>query len=513
MSAYLEHMLRLDAAGQHRDISGYIASLKGQPEMPSDVYAMLRQRRYFEAYTVARTVVAHGVYNPVLSLAQAIGGLLFGHAADMQFGVSSLATLVDRGTPEQQQFLAHEVVHPVIEQLIFSADVQDPAFALNLLEIYKGGAAEVRRIFDWTRDEQAPDPVAWQRRGFEKARLVSFSAPVSGVPRQPRKVLIAMRERVFPKKADSRLFDFGLLIGSAMGAYGWQAWHFPMKYLDLADDYRQILEQCEQRDVDVLMIDDHIISENPQHSARAAMLQRLRTLKPRMKIVAIHLDPWAVPPESLVGASEQMDALWAPHPTMPVWQHPALARKMLFMPFPLGGQCPAPTTPLPTRLTFTGAALGYNWHRVFWAAGITQGLEIEANLSMHVDDGLPPLESHARYMDRIEKAGISVNFSMRPNMSRVLTARAFESIMAGALLVQEETDEIHAYFIAGEHYLSFDTARDLRAVTRFIRERPQEAEAIRRRGNAFARDRYSDEKIIGYLDKALFHSESAARAA
>lgn len=505
MSDYIGHMLRLDAAGQHRDISHYISAFKSQPETPSAVYTLLRQQRYFEAYTISRIVTANGVYNPVLSLAQAVGGLLFGNVADMQFGTSSLATLVERGSPEQQHFLGHEVVHPVVEQLIFSSDVQESSFALNLLEIYKAGVVDMRRIFDWSRDEPVVDLALWQRQGFEKARLLSFFGPPPGSQRAPRKVLIGMRERVFPKKADSRLFDFGLLIASAMEAYGWQAHNYPMKYLDLADDYQQIVAQCAQRDVDVLMVDDHIISENPQHSARAAMLQQLRALKPGLKIVAIHLDPWAIAPESLVGASGEIDALWAPHPTMPVWQHPSLARKMMFMPFPLGGQCPPPQSPLPSKLTFTGAALGYNWHRVFWAAGSTHGLEVEANLSMHVDDGLPPLESHARYMATVEKAGISVNFSMRPNMSRVLTARAFESIMAGALLVQEETEEIHGYFIAGEHYLSFDTARDLRAITRFIRERPDEAEAIRRRGNAFARDRYSDEKIISYVDKHLFY--------
>lgn len=500
-----EHMLRLDAAGQHRDITSAIATFKNQPETPSAIYTLLAQRRYFEAYTLARLVTANGVYNPVLSLAQAIGGLLFGNASDMQFGVSSLATLVGGATAEQQQFLGRDVVHPIIEQLIFSADVQDPAFALNLLEIYKSGSVEMRRIFDWTRDDQAPDLSAWQRQGFAKAKLVSFSGPPQGAPRKPYKVLIGMRERVFPRKPDSRLFDFGLLIAAAMQAYGWQACNFPMKYANLADDYQQIIAQCEQQDVDALFIDDHIIAENPQHSARAAMLQRLREIKPGLKIVAIHLDPWAIPPESLVAASQQIDGLWAPHPTMPVWQHPALVRKMLFMPFPLGGACPAPVSPMPSRLTFTGAALGYNWHRVFWAAGVTQGLEIDANLSTHTDDGLPPLESHARYMATVEKAGISVNFSMRPNMNRVLTARAFESVMAGALLVQEETDEINAYFISGEHFLSFDTVRDLRAITRFVREQPAEAEAIRRRGNAFARERYSDEKIIGYLDKQLFH--------
>jgi len=513
MSDYIGQILRLDAGGQHNEISQLIATFKNQPDLPSEVYNLLRQRRYYEAYTVARMVTSNGVYNPVFSLAQAIGGLLFGNAGDMQFGVSSLATLIERGTPEQQQFLGRDVVHPIIEQLIFSADVREPTFALNLLEIYKAGAVEIRRIFDWSNDDRAPDLAAWQRQGFGKARLVSFASPSPATPRQPRKVLIAMRERVFPKKADSRLFDFGLLIASAMQAYGWQAEVYPMQYFDLADDYRQIMARCSTQGFDALLIDDHIISETPQHGARSAMLQNLKMLLPNLKIVAIHLDPWAISAESLVGASGQMDALWAPHPTMPAWQHPALARKMLFMPFPLGGQCPEPSTPLPTKLTFTGAALGYNWHRVFWTAGVNQGLEIEAKLTPHLDDGLPPLESHARYMAGVEKAGISLNFSMRPNMARVLTARAFESIMAGALLVQEETDEINAYFIAGEHYLSFDTVQDLRAITRFIRECPAEAEAIRRRGNDFARERYSDEKIISYLDQQLFLSAAVAVAA
>lgn len=505
MSEYLERMLRLDAGGQHREVSGFIAAFKNHPETPSTVYAQLRQRRYFEAYTVARLVTANGVYNPVLSLAQAVGGLLFGSAGDMQFGMSSLAALVDRATPEQQRFLGQDVVHPVIEQLIFSADVQDPAFALNLLDIYKAGAPQLRSIFNWEAEIPTPDPAAWQRQGFAKAKLVPLAGPAPGAPRVPRKVLIAMRERVFPKKADSRIFDFGLLIAAAMKAYGWDAEHFAMKYFDLADDYRQIADLSERLGVDALLIDDHIIAETPNQSARAAMLQRLRAARPGIKIVAIHLDPWAIAADVFVSASSQMDALWAPHPTMPAWQHPALAPKMLFMPFPLGGDCPAPKSPLPQRLTFTGAALGYNWHRVFWAAGVSRGLEMNLKLSQHIDDGLPPLESHARYMAAIEKAGSSVNFSMRPNMSRVLTARAFESIMAGALLVQEETDEIHSYFVAGEHYLSFDSVADLKSIARFIKERPEEAEAIRKRGNAFARERYSDEKIIGYLDRQLFH--------
>jgi hypothetical protein len=505
MSDYLEHMLRLDAAGKHREITTYIAAIKNLPEVPHSLYLMMRQSRYFEAYTLAKLLIANSIYNPVLSLAQAIGGVLFGNLADVQYGLATLTTLVDRATPEQQRLLGHEIVHPIIAQLMFSSAAQDPAVALTVLEIYKGGMVEMRNIFDWTRDDRRPDLAEWLRQGRERAKLISFASPPPDAPRRPQKVLVAMRERFFPRKPESRLFDFGPLITSAMAEYGWQTRFFPMSFVDFVSDYTQIISLCEQEHFDALFIDDYVILESSYHGLRAGMLRRVRELRPEIKIVAIHLDPWVIDAASMINTSGMIDGLWAPHPTMPMWQHPALADKMLFMPFPLAGHCAPPKTPLPPRLTFTGSVMGYNWHRAFWIAGAAHGLEIDTILSSHMEDGLSAIESHARYMARVESTGCSVNFSMRPDLSRVLTARAFETIMAGALLIQEETTEIDPYFVAGEHYLTFDTVRDLRAIARFVAEQPDEAEAIRRRGNAFAREHYSDQKIVGYVDKKLFH--------
>ncbi len=505
MSDYLEHMLRLDASGKHREITAYIAAIKHLPEIPHGLYGLMRQARYFEAYTLARLLVANSIYNPVMSLAQAIGGVLFGNMADARFGVASLAALVDGASPEMQQLLGREIVHPIISQLMFSLPLQDPAVALTLLEIYKAGLTDIRQIFDWSPDDRKPDPAEWLRQGRERAKLISFAGPPADAPRRPIKALVALRERFFPRKADSRLFDFGPLIASAMVEYGWDGRFLPMSFVDFISDYLQIIAQCQEREIDVLFVDDYVIVESSYHELRAGMLQRLREMRPGMKIVAIHLDPWMIEPATMINSSGMVDGLWAPHPSMPLWRHPALADKMLFMPFPLGGRCEPPKTPLPPRLTFAGGVMGYNWHRAFWIAGRAHGLEIDAILSTHLDDGLPPLESHARYMARLEGTGCSVNFSMRPDLSRIQTARVFETVLAGALLVQEETPEIDSYFVAGEHYLRFETVPELRAIARFVAEQPEQAEAIRRAGNEFARERYSDDKIIGYVDKKLFH--------
>jgi spore maturation protein CgeB len=98
---------------------------------------------------------------------------------------------------------------------------------------------------------------------------------------------------------------------------------------------------------------------------------------------------------------------------------------------------------------------------------------------------------------------------MRPNLSRILTGRFFETVLAGALLIQEETPEMDHYLVAGEHFLAFRTVSELRAIVRFIAEHPEQAEAIRRQGNAFARARYNDEALIASLDAHLFHTPGA----
>ncbi|MBF0180660.1 MAG: glycosyltransferase family 1 protein [Magnetococcales bacterium] len=97
-------------------------------------------------------------------------------------------------------------------------------------------------------------------------------------------------------------------------------------------------------------------------------------------------------------------------------------------------------------------------------------------------------------------AACHIRFTSRAGRDRVLTRGGFESMRQGALLVQEYAEEMHRHCTPGVHYLEFATLRELRAIARFLREHPEEAEAIRQRGQALARQRYDHEWLPGVVD-------------
>lgn len=135
------------------------------------------------------------------------------------------------------------------------------------------------------------------------------------------------------------------------------------------------------------------------------------------------------------------------------------------------------------------------------AAADRRYFPLKTSLSTHSVDGLPVLESYGRYMQGLADSTCALNFSMRPDLSCIVTGRSFETPYAGALQVQEDTPDMEYYFTVGEHYLSFRTFSDLRSIIRFIAE--QKDEVVLRWGADLAGQRYSDEKIIGYLDYML----------
>ena len=119
-------------------------------------------------------------------------------------------------------------------------------------------------------------------------------------------------------------------------------------------------------------------------------------------------------------------------------------------------------------------------------------------------DRLPTLENHAHHRQCLAEETCYLNFSIQPDQTSPVTSFCFETILGGSLLVQEASPEMHRYFVPGEHYLEFSTLAELSSIARFITEQREEAEEIRRCGNVFSRERYSDEKLIGYIDKVLY---------
>lgn len=506
MNDLLETIFRFDAAGRPTDILRHLFEQRGSTGVPHEIYQLLLQSRFLEAYVLAELFRGLGVGHPVLMFARAVGGFLFANPVNEIEGTAALSAAVGTLAEAQQAIIGTGVVHPVISQIVTSdaSIVHDHDRALRILEIYKAGLPTIRAIFDWTGEVAPLTGADLQRQGRERARLISFSGPPAGAPRKPLRAIVAMRRLVFPGKADSRLFEMGLRMESAMNAYGWRASYFPLEFQHQLD-FPGLLDVCVREQADLLFLDDYPVLAPATHADRAAMIAALRQKLPGLKIVAIHLDPWAIDEGVLVDTGANIDAIWAHFPANPAWKHPTLASKIVTVPFPHAGNFGEPVTPLASQIIFSGGVFGYNWHRAMWLAGVRYGLPLALQMSTHTADGIPILESYADYLRRIEQSACALNFSMRPNLSRIITGRSFETPLAGALLIQEDTPDMDYYFVAGEHYLNFSTVPELKAIARFITERPQEAEAIRRAGNSFARERYSDERLIGYLDRHLHY--------
>ena len=507
-SDFTSKILSLDAADDYVGLVEYFNENVPSPDILTfTVYRLVTAHRFRTAYLLAGPLVKAGVQNPVVYFIQAIGGFLNGNSGDEDNGKRALQLLIDAAAPGVAATIYKDIVHPAISSIIIgdASLVSDHGRALRILEIIKAALPAFRQIFDWDSPGETIDIVELAARGRSKSKLISFRSPPNGAPRVARRVIMAGRERVFPQSPTSRLYEAGPRAVASMNDYGWRATFLPLNMANYVHDFANIVTACESEKADLLILDDLCITIPQALALRTTMIQRLRQTLPRLKVVSLHHDPWDIASEILIKSAEPVDAVWAQFPSMPVWQHPGLSNKIMYVPFPHAGQSGIPTTPMTDRMTFIGGVFGYNWHRIFWLAGVDKGLPIDFFRSTHEADGLSVVDSYAAYMTRVESVGCSINFSMRPDLSQVMTGRNFETILAGALLVQEQTPDMDYYFVSGEHYLNFESVPDLRSIARFIADKTEQAEEVRRQGNAFARERYSDGKLTGYMDAQLFY--------
>jgi hypothetical protein len=510
MDDFEETIFRLDAAGQFQEVVDYAVKIGQRDEqIIFIIYRLFIAARFQSAYLLSKTLSAENFQHPLVFLSVGVGGLLFGNTSDEAAGLAGLRSAIDGMNAEQRESFYINIIYPASLPLMSSVvSTAGVGFTLRFLELMKAGVPLLRDIFDFSSETPVIDVAALRQRGRQRSRLLEFQSPPAGVPRTPRRAIVAMRNLVFPGDPKSRSFDGGPRICAAMNTYGWQATHFKMEWRPIEEDYKNIAAFCSQEKAEILILDDQVIELPTAHQPRNEMIQYLRQNFPSLKIVAMYLDSWSLPTEVLINASSMLDAVWTIAPTMSVWQHPVFAGKLFPAPVPHAGNYGQSKGPLPSRMAFIGGIKGYNWHRAFWKdAAERYELPIDWRLSEHKSDGLETLDSYADYIRRLTEAGSSINFSMRPNLSRVFTNRAFETINSGALLIEEETLDLDYYVVAGEHYLEFSSFSDLRALIRFIAERPEEAEAIRRAGNEYFLSRFNDDKIIGYLDHQLYYRD------
>ena len=507
LEEFIDAIIQIDNSKDYNNLFKFIVeNIQYVNNIVYATYRLLNEKRTQAAYIIATILSKLNVHHPVLQFSLAVGGITFGNIEDETNGIALLGPMTAALTDEQQALFYAQIVSDPIFRLTESALIAgDDDRLMRILEILRAGSPRLRQIFDLSRQEAPLDLEVLRKRGRERAKLIEFVSPPTGRPRLARRVILAARDRVFPQNPNSRPHEIGPRLTWAMNAYGWNTTFVPMKWINFVEECQAVIETCREEQADLLVFDDQVIESQGYLAVRASMIAHLRYIMPNLKIVVLYLDAWSIDSSFLVAAGTAPDAIWTMTPSRPVWDHPSLAGRVMQVPFPLLGDFVPPPPPASFRMTFTGAIQAYNWHRVFWrAAALRANLPVEWSVSQHLADGLSALDSHAAYMRRLGASGCSLNLSMRPNMDYIVTGRVFETILSGALLVQELCPDMDYYFISGEHYLEFTTFADLRAIGDFLTANPGAAEEIRCAGNAFARAHYSDDKVIGYLDNHLF---------
>lgn len=110
--------------------------------------------------------------------------------------------------------------------------------------------------------------------------------------------------------------------------------------------------------------------------------------------------------------------------------------------------------------------------------------------------------SHSKYVEILKRSKIVLNFSYSVG-SHQLKARVFETMLCGAMLMENKNPQTRCYFRPGEDYVSFDSEDDLIDKIKYFLEHEDERLEIAARGELKARQYYNHiefwEKVINKL--------------
>jgi len=251
---------------------------------------------------------------------------------------------------------------------------------------------------------------------------------------------------------------------------------------------------------DVVVVD--IVGIRADDDDLATVVSRLRAANPDFRIISVSVDPWREDhSEYQLNIARLVDRVWAPSTETSLLQHPHFLDKVYLPPFPVGIRI---DELIPVRREhsagFQGAVEWYNYSRAFWLSLAAKvGAPLRHVVTKHVDDGLDPISSFITYLSGFRSVAAMVNFSMRISGRRMATGRGFETLFAGICLLQEGTQDMDFYFRAGEHYLAFDTFDEFMDLLTYVRDNPDTADKVARRGQEFYHRTYSDERLIAGL--------------
>jgi hypothetical protein len=464
-------------------------------------------------FLTVQMLINNGIEHCVLHALSAHLGLRLGQDETAARSMRRLVDLVANDDTGPRKNVRDLIEPSFPRDVIIAAHSGNHALTRSLTELWAVAVPETERRFATPPTDRQRDIARF--RVPAESRLIELRSPPTGMPRPARRAVIGIRHLWIPVQPASREHDMPARVASALEAYGWQSLRHDLHDLEdpalVADDYAAIAALCRESEADLLILDEF----QPNRAGRAAgeIIRALRRERPQLKIVGLYMDPWVKEQwDGIEAGADCLDCAWSLVVTA-FWQRPAFAGKTLSMPFPHGGEYP-PAPALQPSFVFGGGVQCSNWDRALWLGALDKAqLPLRIAVSTHENDKLEPLASYRAYMRQMMTGEAILNFARRSNGMHTLTGRTFETLATAGLLVQERSDDIDRFFIANRHYLRFETITDLLDIAHLLQTEPDLAEDIRQTGAKFFRDRFADERLIGYLDYQLFHRAANERAA
>ncbi|MBF0162871.1 MAG: glycosyltransferase family 1 protein [Magnetococcales bacterium] len=517
MQKLLDLAYRLDATGDMKELETFAAQRYNTVQVFMVLEKLLHGEQVRSAHLLALLLEKSGVRHVSVSFALCVGELIYGRLTAER--VQMLRAQTD---PQGEKPVVIDKVlvrHALVGLLNRLLPKGDQAAILWSVEILRAAMPEYHTIFDGSAPVETLSLERMRRRRPALQPLLDHPLPPTGAPRPQRRVLLLLG-------IQGTLIALRFMV--AMKSYGWHAEicnRLSASEQTAAEDCRLIAEQCRQNMIDILLLEAPRFCHMGQaHRHYTAMKRQLRENHPDLRVLGISFDSADTMEQVLLEEmGELFDGLLQCHhnPQAPhMLNNPQHKKKIIHDHLlPINDRHFGTTNrPLLPQLFFRGSIRHPHWARLFWLAVADRaGLPIAREINQFLDandssryDPSPQysrwlLEDYATYIRKYTDATCCLSILTFGNMVRYLTGRSFEVLLSGALLVQEYSPLMHNHFIPGEHYLEFTTIAELTSIMRFINERPEEAEEVRRRGHAFARARYNDERIIGQIDYLLYH--------
>jgi tetratricopeptide (TPR) repeat protein len=420
------------------------------------------------------------------------------------------------------------ILEPVYRRLFFHFENSDheKCQALSALCALPGGYGGTVCARDSASAARLSDAQIFQRidEAFEQwhaspAYLENEPAPTAGLPEPAKtKILLVFRQYFFGG-SNTREHELTVFLRESAKALGYHVFFFPATAFLLGD---RVTPEQQYEALDnllrglmatrphVVIFDDLCaLQECAPHIGREVYCQTLVSLKNQLgfKLVAYYPDPWVKATlEAVEFVSEFADLVWHQNVALSRRSSKAHAEKLFPAPIPyLNSVFQSGADARTIGPGFLGSVYSYNYLRALWCTLIRQRqIPCQLFLASHVKGKSPAgdtIEEYGAFMSRMR---IMVNFCARTPSTRIITGRAWESIAARTLLLEEVNDEIAHYFVPFVHYVPFKDVVELDTYLRFFERHAGVRQRIVDEAFTWFQRRYSKERVWRNLLEAVF---------